>query len=284
MDIIFSGGSHYGVSAYMSLLPYFHKIFLLKNNPTEILALKRSTDVLIENFDESDCHFVFLGGHSSFISKEQLSRKTYINVHGSLLPKYRGMHPTFWAIMNEEEELGVTFHLVDEFMDSGDIVTQYSFPYTEQSVGEINNEISTLVYTHAGKDISAFINGKIIPTPQDHGKALYGCKRNLDDCLIDFRWDNKTLALFFKALTVPYPLPRIVLKNKIYEVIEWELIFKPYFSAVGRVLNIDDRGIWIKTQEGFLIISKLKNVETGEKEDPRNLIKIGYRMSFPHHF
>jgi len=280
MEIIFSGGSHYGANALISLFPHFNKIFLLKNNPPDILDLKRESDETIDDFSSSNCPYVFLGGHAPFITKEQLSQKTYINVHGSLLPKYRGMHPTFWAIMNEEKELGVTFHLVDEYMDSGNILTQYSFPYNGQPVTDINKTIGDMILLHAGKDISAFMQGEIIPEPQKHETAIFSCKRNLNDCLIDFCWNNKTINLFFQALTTPYPLPRIRLKNITYEVLEYEQIKQPHFSAVGRVLNIDKRGIWIRTSEGFLIVSRVREVETNLILDPRTLVKIGYRV-FP---
>ena len=107
-EIVFAGGSHYGPGGYRSLFPYFDKIYLIKDNPQNILKEKRRNDEIIDSFDSVDCKYVFLCGYADFITKQQLEKKTYINIHGALLPKYRGMHPTFYAIMNGEEELGIT--------------------------------------------------------------------------------------------------------------------------------------------------------------------------------
>ena len=119
MEIIFSGGSHNGVFALRSIQKTFDRVYILRDNQPEILALKRGCDELIENFDSGPSPFVFLAGHGPLITQEQLASKTFINVHGSLLPKYRGLHASFWAIMNEEKELGITFHLVNEYMGPG---------------------------------------------------------------------------------------------------------------------------------------------------------------------
>lgn len=277
-EIIFSGGSFYGLNSFISLQEYFERIYVLRNNPIEIINRLRTNDILIDDFTDSSCPFVFLSGHVPFISETQLFSKTYVNMHGALLPKYRGMNPTFWAIMNEEKELGITYHLVDKHMDSGDIIAQFSYPYTGQIVQEINENIKQLVLEHSGHVLSDFIDKKIIPVPQNSDEVLFGCKRNKDDCLIDFEWSNRIIGLFFKALTYPYPLPRICMKNKIFEVLEYKIIERNYFGAVGRVVNIDDMGIWIKTKEGFLVVSKIRNVETEVIEDPRFMVKTGYRM------
>jgi methionyl-tRNA formyltransferase len=278
MDIIFSGGSHYGAAALKSIQKFFDRVYILKTNPSNIVELKRENDILIDDFSESSCKYVFLGGHPDFISEEQLKEKTYINVHGALLPKYRGMHSTFWAIMNGEKKLGITFHLVDKYMDSGDILAQYSFDYYGQTIQEINEEIDSLVEKYTGEVLFKYISNLIIPVKQNHDEATFGCKRNLDDCIVDFNMDNELLKRFFCALTPPYPLPRIVIKGNVYEIIKYKIIDRPYISAVGRVLNIDDDGVWVKTKDGFLIIGLVRNVTTGEVIKPEEIIKIGYRF------
>ena len=194
-EIIYAGATHYGAGAYRSLQKYFDRIYLIKDNPEDVFAIRRECDEVIDDFDSVGCKYVFLGGYAKLISPEQLSRKTYINVHGALLPRWRGMHTTFWSIMNGDKEMGVTFHLVNQYMDDGDIIAQYKFSYHGQPVQEINDEIDAIIEENAGRLCSEYIAGKIQPVPQDSSMALFGARRNYDDCLIDFSMSNVMLEL-----------------------------------------------------------------------------------------
>lgn len=277
-EIIFSGGSHYGVGALQSLQKVTKRIYIIQNNSEEILKLKRPSDVIIKEFDDVECPIVFLGGHSKLITSEQLSKKTYINVHGALLPKYRGMHSTFWAIMNGEKQIGITYHLVDEYMDAGDIIGQFSFEFNGQTVAEINKSIDSLIKEHTGDIVQNYCKGNIEPQKQDIEKATWGCRRNLEDCQIDFNWNNQMIGRFFLALTEPYPRPLLNIRNNYYEILDFDIRRYDFFGAIGRVLNIDQNGAWIKTKEGFLIVKSIREYKTKELRDPRTILTIGYRF------
>lgn len=277
-EMIFSGGSHYGVGALKSLQAVYNRIYILQTNSEDILKLKRPSDVIIKNFNEVECPIVFLGGHSKLITPEQLSKKTYINVHGALLPKYRGMHSTFWAIMNGEKQLGITYHLVNEEMDAGDIIAQFSFDFNGQTVAEINQKIDSLVLDYTGKVVQDYCHGNIVPQKQQIEQATWGCKRNIEDCKIDFNWNNQMIRRFFLALTEPYPRPLLDIRNDYYEVLEYDIKKYEFWGAIGRVLNIDKNGAWIKTQEGFLIVKSIREYKSRELRDPRKVLTIGYRF------
>lgn len=277
-EIIFSGGSHYGEGALLSIQQYFDKIYLLSSNDENIKKHKRPSDVIISDFLDVPCKYVFLAGHSDFISKSYLDKKIFINVHGSLLPKYRGMHSTFWAIMNGEKELGISFHIVDQYMDSGEIIGQYKFDYSNQSIEMINKQIDKLVHIHSGKTLTDYINNKIVPVPQNKYECTFGCKRNISDCIIDFELPYEYIERFFKALTKPYPLPMLNIKGEKFEVLDHLLVKNDYYCTIGRVLNIDDLGVWIKFKEGFLIIKQVRKYSDGTEYNLSNLIKIGYRF------
>lgn len=279
MEIIYAGDSHYGIGGYRSLFQYFDKIFLIKDNQQDILNAKRDQDIIIDDFDSVDCKTVFLCGYSKLITEDQLKRKTYINVHGALLPKYRGMNSTFYAIMNDEKEFGITFHLVNQYMNAGDIIAQFSFRYNGQTVAEINASIDELVYQHAGDVINKFVTGNIQPVPQDDEKATYGAKRNLHDCLIDFSMTNELIRRFFKALTPSYPYPMLSIKGDLYEILPGaQVIDREYFGPLGRAVFIDKCGVWIKTKEGFLVVDSVRKYGYTEKISLAKLVSIGYRF------
>lgn len=278
MEIIYAGATHYGAGAYRSLQKYFDLVYLIKDNPEDVFAEKRNCDEVIDDFDSVGCRYVFLGGYAKLITADQLTRKIYINVHGALLPKWRGMHTTFWSIMNGDKELGVTFHLVNEYMDDGDIIGQFKFSYHGQTVQEVNNAIDSLIEENAGRIVSGYINGKIQPVPQDRSQATFGARRNYDDCLIDFTMTNEMLSRYFMALTRPYPLPMLMIRGEKYEVLDHEIIARDYYGPVGRAVNIDDYGVWIKTSEGFLVVREVQKFGTDEKIKLKDIIMTGYRF------
>lgn len=279
MEIIFAGGSHYGVEGFKSLLKYFDKIYILDINTEDILPLMRKNDVLIQDFMETDCKYIFLCGYGRLITEEELEKKVFINIHGALLPKYRGKHSTFYAIMNGEKELGITFHIVDKYMDSGPVLAQYKFEYNGQIVNEINSKIDSLVGEHAGEVCKGYILGHVMPVPQDDSKATFGAKRSLDDCYIDFKMSNKYMKRFFKALTPFYPQPMLNVRGIRYEVTgNYEIVDCDYYGPIGRAVNKSNKGVWIKTADGFLIVETLRDYETKENYQAVELIPIGYRF------
>lgn len=279
MGIIFAGGSHYETHGFKSLKEYFDKIYVLDNNADAIKPLMRKGDVLIDSFDDVSCKYVFLCGYSRLITEKELSTKIFINVHGALLPRYRGMHSTFYAIMNGEKKLGITFHLVNQYMDAGDILAQFSFDYTGQDVANINRMIDELVGEHAGKTLCGYISGQLVPVPQDESKALFGAKRNIDDCVIDFNMNNTMLRRFFMALTPNYPYPMLPIRGEKYEVLpKVDIIDRDYYGPVGRAVFVDEKGVWIKTREGFLVVKKIRKYGELSEHPIRDFVPIGFRF------
>lgn len=279
MNIIFAGGSHYGLGGYEALCEYFDLIYLINDNPKHILDQKREQDCIIDDFDSVDCQFVFLCGYSRLITQEQLDKKEYINVHGALLPKYRGMHSTFYAIMNGEKRLGITYHIVNKYMDAGNILAQFSFDYTNQQICEINNTIDNLVKLNSGKVLFNYMQGLIIPTPQDDSQAVYGAKRNLEDCLIDFYMEHKLLRRFFKALTPSYPFPMLRIRGKLYEVLpKTEIIDQKSYGPIGRVVFVNDKGTWLKTKEGYIVVKAVREYGNTQEFELSEIVPIGYRF------
>jgi len=129
-----------------------------------------------------------------------------LNVHDSLLPRYAGFAPLNWAIINGETEVGVTAHVMDERLDRGDIVLQWSVPVgptdtttdmfhaTLEMMGPIT--IDALGHLEHG-------TGRRIP--QDMSRATFFHKRSVEDGLIDWNWPATDIANLVRAQSDPYP-------------------------------------------------------------------------------
>lgn len=129
-----------------------------------------------------------------------------INLHGSLLPKYRGRTPHVWAIINGEKFTGVTAHIIDENCDTGDIIKQVEVPITEDDTGAIILDKYENIYPSllisVLNDIS---NGQIQRIKQDDSQATYYGKRTQEDGLINWDWQKDRIRNWVRAQAYPYP-------------------------------------------------------------------------------
>lgn len=230
------------------------------------------------NIFDVEADLYICAGYKRIIAKDFLKNRRVINLHYSLLPKYRGMHSTVWAILNNEKKLGLSIHEMNEDIDDGPIIKQYEIDYVNETARDIMEKCNQYVRINLGGIVRRYLNGEIEVIEQDLDEATWVCKRNLDDCLISFEWDIGFLKLFFKALVSPYPLPRIEVREELYEVLNVEFIERDYVMTNGRVVNIDKKGVWVKISGGLIIFNDLKVTSTGEVISAKDLFKIGARL------
>lgn len=217
-------------------------------------------------------------GFTTILNRNFLEANKVINIHYSLLPKYRGLHSTVWSILNNDSFFGLTIHIMNEFIDDGPIIHQYKFRNCGQNSREVMEECNRYIAVNLFEIVSDFLNGKIQPIVQKKTEATWVCKRNLDDCLIDFNQSVEFLTLFFRALVDPYPLPRLKTKKCLVEVTKFELVVSSYYMSNGRVVNIENQKVWIKVNDGFLIVSEVRDCSTKTKLDLCDIFKIGMRL------
>jgi len=128
-----------------------------------------------------------------------------LNVHGSLLPRYRGRTPHVWAIINGEKETGITLHVMDSGVDTGPVVFQDSVQIPETMTGsELLHLFESLYPDLVGRGLRLLANGKE-PQMQNDDNATYFGKRSPDMGIIDFRLPFRHLFNFVRAQAPPYP-------------------------------------------------------------------------------
>ncbi len=128
-----------------------------------------------------------------------------LNIHGSLLPKYRGRTPHVWSIINGETESGITCHMIDESVDTGDIISQKVIPIEPEDTGysllrKFESEYPTLLIDSLEK----LINGSDLAKQDDKFASYYG-KRTPDMGYVDFRKKANEVINFVRAQAEPYP-------------------------------------------------------------------------------
>ncbi len=151
---------------------------------------------------------VFCVGWTQLLRREILAipRLGCIGFHASLLPKYRGRAPVNWAIIHGERETGNTMLLLDEGVDTGDIIAQRSFPITlEDTCATVYEKVAQSEEDMIREIMPLIHAGKMPRRPQDHSQATVMPRRRPEDGEIDWRRTTRELHDWVRALTHPYP-------------------------------------------------------------------------------
>ncbi len=135
----------------------------------------------------------------------EVPRLGCLNVHTSLLPKYRGAAPIQWAIANGETETGVTIMKMDAGLDTGDMLTQRATPIAHEDNGAtLHDRLAQIGAELLVETIPGYAAGKISPRPQDHSLATHAPKIKKEDGCIDWRLPAGSIWNRLRAFT-PWP-------------------------------------------------------------------------------
>lgn len=141
-----------------------------------------------------------------------LAPRGALNMHGSLLPRYRGRVPVNWAIIHGETETGATLHYMVEEPDAGDIVARTAVPILpDDTAKEVFDKVAIAAETTLDRVLPALIAGNAPRTTQDPRHASYFGGRKPEDGVIDWSQSAATVHNLVRALAPPYPGARTLL-------------------------------------------------------------------------
>jgi len=272
-------GDGWGAIAAVDGLALGHTDVVVVTNDEDVIerALTKGLKV-VPDLMLVEANLYVCAGLTQVLKKEFLEARKVLNIHYSLLPKYRGLHSTVWAILNDEPFFGLSIHEMNEFIDDGPILYQYKF----ENIGQTSLEVMEACNEHISQNLSIIISdiqeGVLAPVSQNKADATWVCRRNLDDCFVDFDQTVDRLKLLFRALVEPYPLPRILVKDKIVEVVSLEWVDVNYIMHNGRVVNIENEKAWIKVEDGLMVVSSVRDADTKEELRISGLFKLGQRL------
>ncbi|MBI5974560.1 methionyl-tRNA formyltransferase [Staphylococcus canis] len=141
-----------------------------------------------------------------------------INVHASLLPKYRGGAPIHQAIIDGESETGVTIMYMVKKLDAGDIITQRAIPIEDNdNVGTLHDKLSELGTELLKETLPAILNHTHTRTPQDDTKATFASNIQREDERIDWSQDARTIFNHIRGLS-PWPVAYTTMDDKTMKI------------------------------------------------------------------
>jgi len=134
------------------------------------------------------------------------ARRGALNMHGSLLPKYRGRAPVNWAVLRGERETGATLHYMTAKPDDGDIVAQTAVPILpDDTAQEVFDKVTVAAEITLARVLPALIAGNAPRLPQDHAAASSFGRRTPEDGAIDWSRDATAIHDLVRAVAPPYP-------------------------------------------------------------------------------
>ncbi len=175
-----------------------------------------------------------------------------INVHGSLLPKYRGAAPINWAVINGEKETGVTTFFLKHEIDTGDIIFREKMPIGEdETVGEIHDKMMVLGAETLLKTVQAIDNQTVVPQPQPNEAATHAPKIFHETCQIDFSKTVTEVHNFVRGLS-PHPTAWTVLDGLKLKIFRTSKEITPPQYEAGKLLSDGKSYMKIACSDGFV--------------------------------
>lgn len=217
------------------------------------LSLKKDADEYLRVLKDIAPDVIVVAAYGKILPKEVLELPVYgcVNVHGSLLPKYRGAAPIQQAVLDDEKQTGITTMLMGEGLDTGDILLQES---TEIGINETSAELfDRLADMGAGlliKTLKALENGEVTPTPQDNEAATYAHMINKDMCELDFSLGARNVHKKICGLS-DWPCAVTFLDGKRLKIYKSELVSENgSFGKAGEV--VDEKKFEVACGEGCI--------------------------------
>ncbi len=206
----------------------------------------------------------------------------FLNLHPSLLPKYRGPSPIQSAILEGETETGVTIMRIDADMDAGDVLLQRTYAIEDTDDGEtLTRKLAAAGAALMVEALEAVAGGRAPFTPQDHERATYCKLITKDDARIDWRAPAKSIRNAVRAF-VPWPVAYSLLRGEVIRMYAAHVV--PHFGTEppGTVVSVDKTGFAVATGEGALAIDRLqapgKRAMTAAEFLRGRLVSLGERF------
>ncbi|HIC95357.1 TPA: methionyl-tRNA formyltransferase [Candidatus Bipolaricaulota bacterium] len=196
---------------------------------------------------------IVVAAYGEILSKELLAipGRGAINLHASLLPKYRGAAPIQWAIIRGEQETGITTFLMDEGMDTGEILLQRAIPIEEEdTAGSVHDKLAEVGMEVMLATLEGLERGTLKPRPQDHSQATYAPKIEKDLGRLDWSRPSREIFNLIRGLN-PSPGAFTFFRGKRLKVHRSRVVEGPYQGRPGEVVGVDE-GFTVKTGDEAL--------------------------------
>lgn len=233
----------------------------LKHNIDIYQPIKLRNDrEVIERIKELAPDFIVVVAYGQILSKEVLDIPKYgcINLHASLLPKYRGAAPINWSIINGEEYSGNTTMLMDVGLDTGDMLLQSRIKISDNmTAGELHD---ALMADGAGlmvKTLKGIADNSIVPQKQNDSESCYASMLDKEMARIDWSKSASDINNLIRGLN-PWPVAHTSYKGETVKIYAALVMGKTKGETVGTIIKVTKDGIFVAAADNYLAIKELQ--------------------------
>lgn len=302
MKIIFMGTPDFAVGTLKSLLASEHEVTAvvtqpdkpkgrgkaMQFTPVKEVAVEAGIPVLqprrvreqeaIDAIKEIEADAIVVVAFGQIIPKEILTMKRYgcINVHASLLPKYRGAAPIQWAVIDGERESGVTTMQMDEGLDTGDMLLKAVVPLDkDETGGSLFDKLSSTGAKLLLETLEGLEKGSLVPEKQGESPTAYAKMLKKEMGEIDWTKSAVEIERLVRGLN-PWPSAYTHLDGKTLKI--WQADVEPEGSGKepGTVVKVSKGGFGIQTGDGILMVGELQL--EGKKRMDAGAFLRGYQV------
>jgi len=181
-----------------------------------------------------------------------------VNVHASLLPKYRGAAPINWVIINGEDKTGITTMYMDVGLDTGDMILAEELIIGEDETSEeLHDKMSQLGAELLLKTLNQIEKGNAVRVPQNHDESSYAPMMNKELGRIDWNKPAKAIKNLIRG-TIPWPAAFTTYKGEVMKIFKCRLEASTVEKEAGCVVKVARDGLYISTGSGLLVIEELQ--------------------------
>lgn len=284
MKVIFMGTPDFSVGTLEALVEAGHEVVLavtqpdkpkgrgkeMQFTPVKECAMRYGIPVFqpvkvrqqecIEELRKYEADIMVVVAFGQILPKEILEMTPYgcINVHASLLPKYRGAAPIQWAIINGETESGVTTMQMNEGLDTGDMLLKTVIPFADDETGgSLHDKLSAAGAKLCVETLEGLQAGSIVPEPQ--GETTTDYARMLDKQLGNINWKQSAVEIerLIRGLS-PWPSAYTNWNGKIMKIWSAKALEGIKSSEEGTIVKVEKDAFYVQTGEGYLKVEELQ--------------------------
>ena len=200
-----------------------------------------------------------------------------VNIHASLLPKYRGAAPIQWSVIDGEAVTGITTMMMDEGLDTGDMLEKVEIPLEEKETGgSLHDKLSMAGGKLILSTLEKIEHGTIVRTPQTEEGTCYASM--LTKALGDIDWTKDAVSIerLVRGLN-PWPSAYTSYEGKTLKIWEAKVSSEHADGACGQIIKLDKDTIWVKTGDGLLGVKELQL--EGKKRMKTDAFLRGFSMT-----
>lgn len=214
----------------------------------------------IEKIKSLQPDFIVVVAYGQILKKEILDVPKYscINVHASLLPKYRGAAPINWAIVDGEKETGVTIMEMEKGLDTGDMILWKSIPIDiDDDAQIIHDKLSDLGGATIVEALEGIKNGELSKVKQNHSLSSYASMLSKETGIINWNESGENIRNLVRGLK-PWPCAYTKYKEDTVKIYSVDLVDRINSGQNGEIVRVDQEGIYVNSLDKIVVIKELQ--------------------------